>query len=89
MNLRFTSQSLKDLNRLKLFIEEKNSLAANKYINRLLKVIKQLKDQPKIGKVLEDEKSVRQLVAGDYIIRYSIRTDVIYILKIWHGKESR
>jgi len=89
MNLKFTAQALKDLHRLKLFIEKKNPIAAKKYIDRLLKVIRQLKDQPKIGKELEDEPLARQLVAGDYIVRYSIRGKVIYILKIWHGKEKR
>ncbi|MFT5453361.1 MAG: toxin ParE1/3/4 [Enterobacterales bacterium] len=89
MNLKFTAQALKDLHRLKLFIEDKNPVAANKYIERLLKTIKQLKVQPKIGKVLTEESLARQLVAADYIVRYSIRGNTVYILKIWHGKEER
>ncbi len=89
MKLKFTAQALKDLHRLKLFIEDKNPIAAKKYIDRLLTAIKQLKAQPKIGRELTEEPLARQLVAGDYIVRYSIRENIIYILKIWHGKEIR
>jgi hypothetical protein len=28
----------------------------------------------------------RALIAGDYIVRYAIKGEVIYVLKIWHGK---
>jgi len=89
MRLKFTATALKDLHRLKEFISKKNPLAATKYINQLLKVIRQLLIQPKLGKVLDEEPLVRQLMAGDYIVRYAVRDELIYILKIWHGKEER
>jgi len=89
MKLKFTATALKDLHRLKEFIAKKNPVAASKYIDRLLKVIRQLLIQPKLGKVLDEEPLARQLVAGDYIARYAVRGETIYILKIWHGKEER
>jgi plasmid stabilization system protein ParE len=88
MKLNFTATALKDLHRLKEFIAKKNPVAATKYIERLLKTIRQLQTQPNLGTVLEDEPLARQLVAGDYIVRYALRGETIYILKIWHGKED-
>lgn len=88
MKLKFTAQALKDLHRLKEFIAKKNPIAATKYIERLLKVIRQLISQPKSGKELEEEPLARQFVAGDYIVRYAIRGETIYVLHIWHGKED-
>jgi len=89
MKLKFTAQALNDLHRLKVFIAQNNPIAARIHIDKLLKVIKQIKAQPEIGKKLENELLARQIVAGNYIVHYSIRDSVIYILKIWHGKEKR
>lgn len=88
MKLKFTATALQDLHRLKEFITKNNPIAAIKYIDRLLKLIHQLLNQPELGKELEDEPLARQLVAGDYIVRYAIRGETIYILKIWHGRED-
>lgn len=89
MKLKFTAQALKDLHRLKAFIAKKNPIAATKYIDRLLKTIQQLMAQPKLGKAIEEEPLVRQIVAGNYVVRYAIGSENIYILNIWHGKEDR
>ncbi len=89
MKLKFTATAIKDLHRLKEFIAKNNLVVASKYIDRLLNAIRQLLFQPKLGKELVDEPLARQLVAGDYIVRYAIRGEIIYILKIWHGKEDR
>jgi hypothetical protein len=51
-----------------------------------LKAIHQLLNQPELGKELEDEPLAGLLIAGDYIVRYAIKGEVIYVLKIWHGK---
>lgn len=88
MKLKFSVKALKDLHRLKAFIAKKNPIAAVKYINRLRKVIRQLVAQPELGKAVEGEPLARELIAGDYIVRYAIRGEFVYILKIWHSKEE-
>ncbi|WP_413175350.1 hypothetical protein [Anabaena azotica] len=35
------------------------------------------------------ECNVRELVTGDYVVRYLRFNNVIFILRIWHGKEFR
>ncbi len=89
MKLQFTHTATRDLMRLRQFIASKNPAAAKRYSRRLLKQINNLLAQPKLGKILEAEPSVRELVARDYIVRYQIKNDALIILKIWHGKELR
>ena len=61
MRLKFTATALKDLHRLKEFISKKNPVAATKYINQLLKVIRQLLIQPKLGKVIDERSEERRV----------------------------
>ena len=46
MNLKVRVQALKDLHQLKLIIEDKNAVAANKYIDKLLKTINNVTGHP-------------------------------------------
>ena len=89
MRLKFTHESLNDLVRLREFIVEKNPSAAEKYARKLISSIQNLIINPELGRILEEKPDVRELVAGNYIVRYSLRGDIIYILKVWHGKEYR
>ena len=56
---------------------------------RLRKFIQRLVDQPDIGVNLAELPGVQDLIAGDYIVRYSLLEGTTYILRIWHGKETR
>ena len=49
-------------------------------INRLL-------DQPEMGIDVDELPGTQDLITGDYIVRYAVLEDEIYILRIWHGKE--
>ncbi|PIP80092.1 MAG: plasmid stabilization system protein [Gammaproteobacteria bacterium CG22_combo_CG10-13_8_21_14_all_40_8] len=89
MKLKFTAQALHDLYRLRKFIAEKNPKAATKYSEKLLSTIRKLESNPMLGKALEAELDGRELIAGHYVIHYTMRDELIYILKIWHGKEER
>lgn len=46
-------------------------------------------DQPEIGVNVTEVTGVRDLISGDYIVRYTVLDSDIYILRIWHGKEYR
>ncbi|MCP5035707.1 MAG: type II toxin-antitoxin system RelE/ParE family toxin, partial [Actinomycetia bacterium] len=35
-----------------------------------------------------DPEQIRDLYVGNYTVRYLIINEVIYILRIWHGKEN-
>jgi toxin ParE1/3/4 len=48
-----------------------------------------LRDQPALGKEVEALPDVRELVAGDYVVRYTVKKDAVVDLRAWHGRESR
>jgi len=52
--------------------------------------IHKLIEAPRIGRpVVDIPGEVRELVVGKYVVRYEVRKTVLYILRIWHGKENR
>lgn len=89
MILQFTHSAQRDLMRLRDFIAVKNPQAAERVSLRLRQSIRHLADQPNIGVDVAELSGVRDLIGGDYIIRYTVLDKTIYILRIWHGKEAR
>ena len=87
--LRFTASATRDLRRLRDFIAEHDPAAATRVSQRLGKTIRPLRDQPALGREVEELPDVRELVARDYIVRYRVRDDDVVVLRIWHGRESR
>jgi plasmid stabilization system protein ParE len=52
--------------------------------------INSLIDAPKIGRPVEGMPGeIRELIFGRYVVRYEVREKMLYILRIWHGKENR
>lgn len=91
MRLKFTQEAIGDLVRLREFIEEKNPIAAHRIAKEILDGLEKLKIFPEIGlKVFQatQPELVRDLFVGKYTIRYLISDDDIFILRMWHGKES-
>jgi len=89
MRLQFTHSATRDLTRLRAFIAEKDPQAASRVSRRLGRAIRHLRDHPELGKPLEELPEVRELVAGDYIVRYTLDEETLTILRIWHGREAR
>ncbi len=90
MKIRYTSESIADLHRLREFIAIKNPVAAQRIATQLLAGIEKLKLFPKIGvQVLlaPQPESIRDLFIGNYTARYLISKDEIIILRLWHSKE--
>ena len=90
MKLQFSQESVKDLKRLRTFIEQTNPEAAQRIANELLLGMEKLKIYPQIGLEVDrafDPKRIRDLFVGKYIVRYLIGDGEIVILRVWHGKE--
>lgn len=90
MEIIFTPESIEDLKKLREFIEKNNPDAANRIANYILTGIRKLKTFPYIGIEVTKAKSdmIRDLILGDYIVRYLILKETIHILRIWHHKED-
>jgi addiction module RelE/StbE family toxin len=82
-----------DIERLRKFIQQKNPSAAKRAANRILEASKILKANPEAGYPLEDYVPYRQLTIpfgdGDYIIRYRLEENKVFIARVWHSKEHR
>lgn len=89
MILQFTHSAQRDLSRLRDFIAEKSPQAAERVSLRLRESIRRLVDQPNVGVNVAELPGVQDLISGDYIVRYTVLDEAIYILRIWHGKEAR
>ena len=92
MKISYTPESIQDLNRLKNFIKTKNPFAAQRIAQSIVKGIAQLKTFPYLGvKVPQapNPEIIRDLMIGNYIVRYLIYTEEITILRVWHHKENR
>ncbi|MES9857331.1 MAG: type II toxin-antitoxin system RelE/ParE family toxin [Sedimenticola sp.] len=91
MKVKYSPESIGDLQRVVEFIENKNPYAARRMAIDLQEGVERLKQFPLIGlPVLKasDPEQLRDLYVGDYTVRYLITDKVIYILRIWHGKEN-
>jgi len=91
MKIVFTPESIENLTRLREFIEMKNPDAAKRVANSLVDGIRKLKEFPYIGVEVSsapDPEIMRDLILGNYIIRYLILDKTINILRMWHHKED-
>jgi len=91
MKIVYTPEAIDDLKRLREFIEVKNPQAAKKIATTLLEGIKKLKRFPLIGVEVAQAPNpeiLRDLIQGDYIVRYLILNKTINILRVWHQKEN-
>lgn len=91
MKLVYTDEAIEDLKRLREFIPVHNPSAAGRIAAELVGKIDLLSDFPKMGTPVElapVPESVRDIVFGKYVVRYSVHTSTIIILRIWHGLEG-
>jgi plasmid stabilization system protein ParE len=91
MKLEWTAKGLSDLVRLHEFLSPVDPRAAARTVQSLTKAVGRLLEFPRIGERLEqfESREVRRLLIGHYEMRYEIREDTLYVLRIWHTREDR
>jgi plasmid stabilization system protein ParE len=91
MKISYSEEAILDLVRLREFIKIKNPLAAQRASESIRMGISQLREFPRLGVKVEsapDPDIVRDIIIGNYLSRYLITDNVIYVLRIWHHKED-
>ncbi|MDG5500241.1 type II toxin-antitoxin system RelE/ParE family toxin [Marinobacter sp. BGYM27] len=91
MKLVYTDEAIGDLNHLREFISVHDPSAAGRIAAELVGKIELLPDFPKMGAAVEMAPipdSVRDMVFGRYVVRYSVHASVIIILRVWHELEG-
>jgi len=90
MKISYSFESIQDLIRLRKFIEVKNPDVAERIANELLAGIDNLKVFPRIGLPVAhapDPDVIRDLFVSKYTVRYLLRSEDIFVLRVWHEKE--
>jgi toxin ParE1/3/4 len=91
MKLKYSPESVSDLERLYNFVALKSPLSARKIAIELQQATEKLKLFSQIGLPVsraENPELVRDLYVGNYTIRYLISSEeLIFILRVWHNKE--
>jgi len=91
MELKWTSKALSDLARLYEFLVQVNPPAAARAVQALTKAPTILLTKPRLGEQLFEfePREVRRLLVGHYEMGYEIQDSIIYMLRLWHTRESR
>jgi len=91
MKIEWTTKALMDLARLYDFLAPVNQAAAARLVQHLTQAPNKLLTNPRIGEKLDEflPREVRRLLIGTYEIRYEIGNNTIYLLRIWHTRETR
>ncbi len=91
MKIKYSPQSVSDLQRLHDFVAEKNPLSARKIAIEIQESVEKLKQFPNIGLPVsraDNPEKIRDLYVGKYTLRYQIDSrELLYVLRIWHNKE--
>lgn len=91
MKLVYSEDAIADLMHLRAFIAEKAPVAAERIGKNLVERLQQLAAFTEMGRAVEsapDPQSIRDMVFGDYIVRYSIHSKTVVILRVWHHFED-
>ena len=89
--VKWTAKALSDLERLHDFLAPVNKPVAIRLVQSLAAAPARLIEHPRLGEVLEEfaPREVRRLLVGQYEIRYEVRKDAIFVLRLWHTRENR
>ena len=88
----YAPRAIRDLHRLREFLQPKNPAAAKRATEAILKAAKEIKRQPQIGRLIEElPNDFREwpIDFGDsgYVARYRFDADAITILAVRHQRE--
>lgn len=87
----WTEQSIEDIDNIAEFIAKDSFLYAQIQVELFFELAERLKLNPNIGRHLEEvkDKSIRELIKGNYRMIYKVRNDdTVLILTIHHSKRS-
>ena len=89
MKLKSSVRAKADLLSIRDYFEAKNKAAGKRIALRIKQKLALLRMNPNLGRQVEQQPGVRELVIGDYVLPYVIVEDVIVILRVWHGAQDR
>lgn len=91
MYLKWTELAISDLARLYELLPTVNKRAAERTLRTLTRAPTSLLTNPRIGEQLFqfEPREVRRILVAHYELRYEIKGETIFVLRIWHTREER
>ncbi|MBS0211979.1 MAG: type II toxin-antitoxin system RelE/ParE family toxin [Proteobacteria bacterium] len=92
MRIAYSAEAVADLVRLREFIAVHDPSAAARMAADLLERIDRLAAFPRMGRAIATEgapDSLRDLIAGHYVVRYAVHGSLLVVLRVWHHNEDR
>ncbi|MCI0505981.1 MAG: type II toxin-antitoxin system RelE/ParE family toxin [Gammaproteobacteria bacterium] len=92
MKIKYSRESIDDLQRVVEFVEVNNPYAARRIAIDLQDGSEKPRQFSKIGLPVlnaSDPEVIRDLYINNYTVRYLITEEVIYVLRVWHNKENK
>lgn len=90
VEIKWTARAKKDLKQIHLFIANDSLLYADRFVAILFERVEILENFPNSGRVVPEtnDKSIRELIQGNYRIFYKIENrNLIYVLRIHHSSK--
>lgn len=92
MRLVYSEDAVADLVRLRAFIADKDPSAASRIAEALIARVDNLCLFPHMGHGVPQAPQpdiVRDMVFGNYVVRYSAHAEALVVLRTWHHYENR
>jgi len=91
MKIQWTSKASSDLVRLHEHLHPVAPAAAARIVQQLAHAPDRLLEYPRLGEKLEayEPREVRRIIVGNYEMRYQIVKGTMFILRLWHCRETR
>ena len=92
-SVKFAAGALRDLARLRAFLQHKNPIASQKAAATIIQSVQILEQHPQIGRPVEDmEPEYRELIIGfghyGYVALYRLDGDAVIVVAICHQLEA-
>jgi toxin ParE1/3/4 len=86
MRLKWSQAAIRDLQEIRGFIAQERPMAAQRVAQRILQVVRNLEQFPRMGRPGRVE-GTRELVVGGtpYIVPYRVQGEAVELLRILHG----
>jgi len=86
-----TPSAWRDLEKIRAYIARDNSVAAQRFVLKLIDATETLSTFPQRGAVLIGRPGVRFILEHQYLIVYRIeeQTCTVRVLRFWHGARER
>jgi toxin ParE1/3/4 len=90
MRIKWTDPAIESLRNLHGYIAKDSEIYASSFVQRMILAVDKLTDFPRLGRVVPeaDEETIRELLYQNYRIIYRIKSELIEILTVIHGRRD-